>query len=84
MKRLLIKLIRFYQRHISAHTMPACRFTPTCSEYAAQALERFGVFKGGALTVRRLLRCHPWGGHGYDPVPEKQETHQRHHHSQDE
>lgn len=71
MKRLLIAIIRFYQRHISAHTPPACRFTPTCSAYAVEAIERFGVIKGAGLAVWRILRCNPWGGHGYDPVPEK-------------
>ncbi len=74
MKRICIAMIRFYQRHISSHTLPACRFMPTCSEYAVQAIERFGLIKGGALAVWRLLRCNPWGGHGYDPVPEKKNT----------
>ena len=71
MKKLLIALIRLYQRHISANTPPVCRFTPTCSAYAIEALERFGVLKGTGLAVWRILRCNPWGGHGYDPVPEK-------------
>ena len=71
MKKLLIALIRFYQRHISANTPPVCRFTPTCSAYAIEALERIGVLKGTGLAVWRILRCNPWGGHGYDPVPEK-------------
>lgn len=71
MKRLFIALIRFYQRHISARTPPVCRFTPTCSAYAIEALERFGVIKGSGLAIWRILRCNPWGGHGYDPVPEK-------------
>lgn len=48
---------------------PSCRFTPTCSAYALEALQRHGPFKGSYLTIRRLLRCHPWGGSGYDPVP---------------
>ena len=64
-------LIRFYQRAISSHTQPACRFTPTCSAYALEAIERFGAFKGTGLALWRILRCNPWGGHGYDPVPEK-------------
>lgn len=68
---LLLIPIRFYQRFISPLTPPSCRFTPTCSEYAATALQRHGIVKGGFLAIRRLLRCHPWGGHGYDPVPEK-------------
>lgn len=50
-------------------TPASCRFTPTCSEYAVQALKKYGLIKGGYLTVKRLLRCHPWGGSGYDPVP---------------
>lgn len=61
--------IVFYQRCISPVTPPACRFTPTCSEYARQAIVRHGPLKGLWLAVRRILRCHPWGGSGYDPVP---------------
>ena len=64
-----IFLIRFYQVCISPLKPPCCRFTPTCSAYALQALRKHGPFKGTYLTVRRILRCHPWGGHGYDPVP---------------
>ncbi len=74
MKRVLIALVRWYQRAISPLTPPSCRFTPTCSAYAIEALERFGAIKGGFLTVKRILRCHPWGGSGYDPVPEKKEN----------
>ena len=66
---LLLLPIYFYQRCISPLTPPSCRFTPTCSEYAEQALRKHGPLKGLYLTVRRLLRCHPWGGSGYDPVP---------------
>ena len=66
---LLLLPIYFYQRCISPLTPPSCRFTPTCSEYAVQALRKHGTLKGLYLTVRRLLRCHPWGGSGYDPVP---------------
>lgn len=65
----LIALVRFYQLCISPLTTPSCRFTPTCSQYALEALRRHGPLKGGWLTLRRLLRCHPWGGSGYDPVP---------------
>ncbi len=61
--------IRFYQTAISPLTPPSCRFTPTCSEYARQALIKHGPVKGLALAIRRILRCHPWGGEGYDPVP---------------
>lgn len=62
-------LVRFYQLCISPLFPPTCRFTPTCSEYALQALRKYGPFKGFWLTVKRLSRCHPWGGSGYDPVP---------------
>ena len=66
---LLLLPIFFYQRCISPLTPPSCRFTPTCSEYAVQAIRKYGPIKGLYLAVRRLLRCHPWGGSGYDPVP---------------
>jgi putative membrane protein insertion efficiency factor len=68
MRQLLILLIRMYQR-VSRYTPPVCRFTPTCSEYAAQALQQYGVFKGGWLALRRIGRCHPWNPGGFDPVP---------------
>lgn len=64
-----VALIRQYQRWISPYTPPACRFSPTCSEYTAQAVARYGVIRGGWLGVRRLLRCHPFRPGGYDPVP---------------
>ncbi|MBP5456020.1 MAG: membrane protein insertion efficiency factor YidD [Paludibacteraceae bacterium] len=66
---LLILPIRFYQRFISPLYPPACRFTPTCSAYAIEALQKHGPIKGLYLAIRRILRCHPWGGSGYDPVP---------------
>lgn len=66
---LLIIPIQFYRKFISPLTPPSCRYTPTCSEYAVEALRKYGPFKGGWLALRRLLSCHPWGGHGYDPVP---------------
>ena len=72
MKRLLIALVRFYRRRISPLTRPQCRFVPTCSQYALEALEQYGAAKGAWLTVKRLSRCHPFhrGGHDfYDPVP---------------
>lgn len=73
MKRILTAIllvpIYFYKYFISPLTPPSCRFTPTCSEYAVQALKKHGPFKGLYLTIRRLMRCHPWGGSGYDPVP---------------
>ena len=74
MKTFFLKLIRFYQRHISVHTPPACRFQPTCSQYAYTAIERFGALKGGWLALRRLLRCNPFCRGGYDPVPEAPPT----------
>jgi putative membrane protein insertion efficiency factor len=67
--RVLIALVRFYQKGISPFTMPSCRYVPTCSAYAVEALEVHGALRGGWLAVRRILSCHPWGGHGYDPVP---------------
>jgi len=62
-------LIRFYQRWISPYTPPSCRFYPSCSEYAAQAVERYGLVRGGWLAMRRLVRCHPFRPGGHDPVP---------------
>ncbi|MGP1480266.1 MAG: membrane protein insertion efficiency factor YidD [Hoylesella enoeca] len=67
--RLLLVPILFYRQFISPFTPPSCRFTPTCSEYARQALIKYGPIKGLALSVWRILRCNPWGGSGYDPVP---------------
>ena len=61
--------IRFYRSAISPLTPPSCRFTPTCSQYALEALKKHGAVRGSWLTVRRICRCHPWGGSGYDPVP---------------
>lgn len=80
MKRLLFGLrklltyflllpIYFYKGAISPLTPPSCRFTPSCSTYAVEALRRHGPVKGLYLAIRRILRCHPWGGSGYDPVP---------------
>lgn len=66
---LLIQPIRFYQKFLSPLKPPSCRFTPTCSQYAIEAIRRHGPFKGTALAVWRILRCNPWGGSGYDPVP---------------
>ena len=70
MKKLLLGLIRFYRRQISPCKRPCCRYFPTCSEYAQEAVERFGAGVGGYLAVRRILRCHPFAKGGYDPVPE--------------
>ncbi|MCC6386168.1 MAG: membrane protein insertion efficiency factor YidD [Dehalococcoidia bacterium] len=69
MKWLLLRAVRGYQRVVSPVLPPACRYQPTCSAYALEAIERHGAFRGAWLAVRRLLRCTPWGGSGYDPVP---------------
>jgi hypothetical protein len=68
--RILIGAVRFYQLAISPWTPASCRFTPTCSAYAIGALEEHGTLRGTWLALRRIGRCHPWGGFGYDPVPE--------------
>ena len=70
MKRLLLSMIRFYRRYLSPLKPGCCRFIPTCSEYALVAIERFGAAKGTWLSVRRILRCHPFCKGGYDPVPQ--------------
>ena len=69
-RRGLIRAIHFYQRAVSPLTGPSCRFTPTCSEFAVGAIDRHGAMSGGWLAVKRILRCRPFGGQGYDPVPE--------------
>ncbi len=69
MKWVVLKAIRGYQRFISPVLPGGCRYEPTCSRYAYEAVERFGAIKGTWLAVRRLARCNPWGGQGYDPVP---------------
>lgn len=81
MRKVLLLLIRIYQKTLSLdHGMlgkilplRVCRHYPSCSEYARMAVGRFGVLKGSAMAVRRVARCHPWGGEGYDPVPERGE-----------
>ena len=62
-------LIRVYRWGVSPFLLPSCRFAPSCSEYALESLLRFGTLRGGYMAARRILRCHPWGGAGYDPVP---------------
>ena len=73
MKKILLKLVRFYQVAISPMKPPSCRFYPTCSQYGLEAIERFGPFKGTWLTIKRISKCHPLHPGGFDPVPEKQE-----------
>ncbi|MBR1778173.1 MAG: membrane protein insertion efficiency factor YidD [Alphaproteobacteria bacterium] len=69
--RFLIWLIHLYQDKLSRHLPGKCRYTPTCSAYGIQALQRFGFWKGSWLTIKRILSCNPWGGSGADPVPEQ-------------
>ena len=66
-----IWIVRFYQAAISPYTPSSCRYTPTCSHYTIEALQKHGILKGGKLAIKRIFSCHPWGGSGYDPVPEK-------------
>lgn len=72
MKKILIALVRFYQM-IPGPWHACCRYVPTCSQYAIEALDRFGAVRGTWLTIKRLCRCHPWGGSGFDPVPLEEE-----------
>ena len=69
LSKVMILMIRFYQQCISPFTPAACRYTPTCSQYAVEAISKYGPFKGGWLAFKRILRCNPFGGSGYDPVP---------------
>jgi uncharacterized protein len=73
MKYFFIALIRFYQKFISPITPPTCRFYPTCSHYGLEAFRRFGIIRGSYLTVKRILKCHPFHPGGFDPVPEKKD-----------
>ena len=75
LKKIAILPIRFYQMFISPLLGPKCRFQPTCSHYMVGAIQEWGVLKGGWLGLKRLSSCHPWGGHGYDPVKKKGEKH---------
>ena len=68
-KRMLLGLIRFYRAAISPHFPACCRYTPTCSQYALEAIQKYGALKGGILALRRILRCNPFHRGGYDPVP---------------
>jgi len=69
LSRFFILLIRIYQILLSPLLGASCRFTPTCSQYGLEAIQKYGPFKGGWLIVKRIGRCHPWGAHGHDPVP---------------
>jgi len=66
---LFLGIIFVYQKIISPLISPRCRYTPTCSEYGRIAIHKYGSLKGGKLAIKRILKCHPWGGHGYDPIP---------------
>jgi len=78
-RKLYILPIRFYQWAISPMLGSACRYTPSCSRYTVEAIEEWGIFKGTWLGLKRIFRCHPWGGHGYDPIPKKIDTHRSGH-----
>lgn len=69
---ILIGLVRFYQLVISPWTGKSCRYSPTCSQYTIEAIREWGALKGSWLGIKRISRCHPWGGHGHDPVPKKE------------
>lgn len=66
---IFLMLISFYKNAMSPLLKPSCRYSPTCSEYGVIAIKKYGAYKGGWLTLKRILSCHPWGGSGYDPVP---------------
>ncbi|MBQ6152228.1 MAG: membrane protein insertion efficiency factor YidD [Ruminococcus sp.] len=71
MKKIMLKLIRFYQTSISVHTSPKCKYFPTCSQYTYEAIEEWGAFRGFFMGLWRILRCNPFSKGGYDPVPQK-------------
>ncbi|OCA91578.1 membrane protein insertion efficiency factor YidD [Bacillus sp. FJAT-27225] len=81
MTKLFLGIIRFYQKAISPLKPPSCRFHPTCSNYGAEAISRFGALKGGYLTIKRILKCHPLHPGGLDPVPEDWPDSRKHRHS---
>jgi len=67
-KKIAILFVRFYQGAISPYLMPSCRYTPTCSQYTIEAINKYGALKGSWMGLKRISRCHPWGGSGHDPV----------------
>jgi uncharacterized protein len=73
-KRLVLGALRFYKAQISPALPPACRYTPTCSEYAIEAVERYGALRGSAMAIRRVVSCNPFARGGYDPVPQAQKA----------
>ena len=70
-RKVFIFIIRLYQKFLSPFLGAQCRYTPTCSQYAVEALQKHGALRGGWLAFKRILSCNPWGGHGHDPVPDK-------------
>jgi len=68
MKQIVIFLVRAYRLLLSPYLPPSCRYQPTCSQYAEEALDKYGALKGGVIALKRISRCHPWGGSGYDPL----------------
>ncbi|WP_417427916.1 membrane protein insertion efficiency factor YidD [Kiloniella sp.] len=74
LRALLLGFVKLYQYGISPYTPASCRYHPTCSEYASEAIVTHGALRGGWLALKRLSRCHPWGGYGYDPVPEPSDS----------
>ena len=66
---ILLAVISFYQNLISPFFAPSCRFSPTCSQYSKESIKKYGPLKGFILTFKRIVKCHPWGGSGYDPIP---------------
>ena len=77
MKRFLLSALRFYKAQVSPVLPPACRYTPTCSEYAIEAVERYGPWRGSVMAIRRVLACNPFARGGYDPVPQRDAATQR-------
>jgi uncharacterized protein len=73
-KKLLIGFVRFYQYVVSPHLPNACRYDPTCSQYMVESINEWGILRGTWLGIKRIGRCHPWGGHGYDPVKKRGES----------